>query len=644
MSKDEGFSSTPDGSSPNVVFLGSDPEHDRSIQSALRTQGLSVTIERDPGSAIQRLRELNIDCIVLSDDIDRSTGIDILERARERVPDLPVVFLEGDGLEQEDDRFDEYEFTEAVQGGVTSVSYGRLADRIRAVVARYSVERAQRSEHEIVDRLEDQIQQTKQKITALHRVAMSLGRSRSESEIYDSTVEAGEAILNLDICFAFKATEEQFVPMAQSSTPTDRDLTPVPLDAGVMGETHRTGESSRTVDMDLHPIAEPEFGEYRSGISVPIGDHGVFQAVAKQPGAFDQIELELAELLTSHAASALRRLGFEEQLRIERDHYAVLFNNTADCLVETEFVDGDPIIRAVNPAFGEVFGYAEEDVVGRSVDDVIVPDEYQEEAQRINEQVLQGASLREEVHRETTEGMKHFLLRFVEVDSDTAYAVYTDITDRKRAERELARKNERLKRFSQIVSHDIRNPLNVASGNLDLARQECSSDHLEEVSAALDRIEDIAEQTLALARQGEVISDPGPVDLADIVQECWTTVDTGEAEIHVGSLPTITADPNRLTHVIENLYRNAVEYGGQQVDIRVGSLDDGFFVEDNGTGIDIEETDSLFEAGYSTADDSPGFGLAIVKEVVDAHGWSIDVTEGSDGGARFEITGVDVVG
>jgi signal transduction histidine kinase len=48
----------------------------------------------------------------------------------------------------------------------------------------------------------------------------------------------------------------------------------------------------------------------------------------------------------------------------------------------------------------------------------------------------------------------------------------------------------------------------------------------------------------------------------------------------------------------------------------------------------------VFEAGYSTVTDGTGFGLSIVKDVVDAHGWDIRVTDGTNDGARFEITGI----
>jgi signal transduction histidine kinase len=93
--------------------------------------------------------------------------------------------------------------------------------------------------------------------------------------------------------------------------------------------------------------------------------------------------------------------------------------------------------------------------------------------------------------------------------------------------------------------------------------------------------------------------------------------------------------------VFENLFRNAVEHAGDDVTITVGTLDGGFYVDDDGPGIPEDERDRVFEAGYSTGEAGTGFGLSIVRDVVEAHGWDIRVVEGADGGARFEITGVE---
>jgi PAS domain S-box-containing protein len=222
--------------------------------------------------------------------------------------------------------------------------------------------------------------------------------------------------------------------------------------------------------------------------------------------------------------------------------------------------------------------------------------------------------------------------------------VATDVTGRRERERKLERQNERLEEFVSLVSHDLQNPLNVAAGRLELADEECESDHLDAAARALDRMDELIADLLRLAREGERVNEIESVALADVVEECWHNVATGEAELVVETTRTIRADPGRLQHLLENLLRNAVEHGstdGTSVTITVGDIDGGFYVEDDGPGIPEAKRSRVFESGYSTSADGTGFGLAIVKEVAEAHEWSIRVTESADGGARFEITGVE---
>ncbi|SMO39008.1 GAF domain-containing protein [Halorubrum cibi] len=226
--------------------------------------------------------------------------------------------------------------------------------------------------------------------------------------------------------------------------------------------------------------------------------------------------------------------------------------------------------------------------------------------------------------------------------AETVAAHTTTALDRIEHHRDLERQNERLSEFANIVSHDLRNPLNVASGNLELSRAECDSEHLDAVAKAHDRIGVLIDDLLELAREGNGATDSTPVDLADLVRDCWENVDTGAATLDVAADRTIRADRNRLTQLLENLIRNGVEHGGDDVTISVGDLDDGFYLADDGTGIPPDERDRVFESGYSTRADGTGFGLAIVEEVVDAHGWDVRVTESETGGARFEITGLEL--
>ncbi|MFB6281926.1 MAG: sensor histidine kinase [Haloferacaceae archaeon] len=207
---------------------------------------------------------------------------------------------------------------------------------------------------------------------------------------------------------------------------------------------------------------------------------------------------------------------------------------------------------------------------------------------------------------------------------------------------ELERQNERLEEFAGTLSHDIRNPLNVVEGRIELAREEHDSEHLDAAADALERVEGMVERTLTLARSGRIIGEVQRVDLDDIVGESWRNVETGRADLRVETLPVAEADPDRLRHVFENLFRNSVEHGGPGVTVAVGPLEDGFYVEDDGPGIPEAEHDAILDDG-SAGEEGSGFGLTIVRQVVDAHGWDLVVTDGSDGGARFEVTGVTTV-
>jgi signal transduction histidine kinase len=210
--------------------------------------------------------------------------------------------------------------------------------------------------------------------------------------------------------------------------------------------------------------------------------------------------------------------------------------------------------------------------------------------------------------------------------------------------RKLERQNDQLEEFTGVVSHDLRNPLEVATGRLELAREECDSEHLEGVARAHDRMESLIDDLLTVAKQGNEVTDPDLVDLGEIVEKCWRTVQTDSATLHLDASQTINADENRLRQLFENLIRNAVEHAGPDVEITVGDLNGGLYVADDGPGIPKRERDSVFESGYSTADGGTGFGLSIVKAVADAHGWDVSVTDSATGGARFEIREHDPAG
>jgi PAS domain S-box-containing protein len=219
--------------------------------------------------------------------------------------------------------------------------------------------------------------------------------------------------------------------------------------------------------------------------------------------------------------------------------------------------------------------------------------------------------------------------------------VSQDTTDAKQYERMLERQNDRLKEFTDILAHDLRTPLGVIEGHLELYRDTGDTEHLDVLAETTDRMERLVEDLLQVARQGNVVTDPVRTDLAAVAETAWEGVGREDATLHCEDVGAVSADADRLCELLENLFRNAVQHGGHGVTVRVGLLAGGFYVEDDGPGIPEDRRASVFDHGVTTSEDGSGYGLSIVRTIANAHGWDVVVAEGSDGGARFEVTGVE---
>jgi PAS domain S-box-containing protein len=216
----------------------------------------------------------------------------------------------------------------------------------------------------------------------------------------------------------------------------------------------------------------------------------------------------------------------------------------------------------------------------------------------------------------------------------------------RRQRKRLERQNDRLDQFASRVSHDLRNPLSVAKGRLELARERHGDD--EDIEAALEAIVDADEridETLEFARLGEAVADPQPVALGDAARTAWDRVGEAAATMSVEDDIEVRGDRDRIDRLLENLFRNSVEHCDADVAVRLGSLPggSGFYVEDDGPGIPEDDRETVLESGYTTSGEGSGFGLAIVTEIAAAHGWDVRVSESSPGGARFEFDGVAVL-
>lgn len=206
---------------------------------------------------------------------------------------------------------------------------------------------------------------------------------------------------------------------------------------------------------------------------------------------------------------------------------------------------------------------------------------------------------------------------------------------------QLKRQNEQLEEFTSVVSHDLRNPLNILSIYLNRAEETGDPADFEQCFTAVDRMNDLITNLLELAEVGEQVSNLEPVELESLTREAWESVATADATLTVDADRTVLASANRVQQLFENLFRNAAEHGGDEVEVTVGDLGDGFYVADDGPGISEENREQVFDQGFSTTEEGTGFGLNITKKIADAHGWRVSVAESRDGGVRFEFTGVE---
>lgn len=199
-----------------------------------------------------------------------------------------------------------------------------------------------------------------------------------------------------------------------------------------------------------------------------------------------------------------------------------------------------------------------------------------------------------------------------------------------------------LEQVASILSHDIRNPLSVAQGNLELAREDSDDEYFNRTARALDRIEALLGDVLTLVRQDYSASDFELVSIDTLARETWDEFDSGECklDVEIAGQSYVRANRSALMELFTNLFRNATDHNERPVTVTIGLLADGFYVADDGRGVPEEKREHIFESGFSTQSDGTGLGLSIVEQVADAHNWTVSVTESDAGGARFDVTDI----
>lgn len=555
---------------------------------------IEVQTASSPGEALDMLVEQTVDCIISDYEMPRTDGIEFLKTVRSAYPRLPFILFTGKGSEQI--------ASEAISAGVTDYlhkqnnteQYKLLCKRIENAVTR---RRAQTNYRELFEKT-------------------PVGLT-----IHDP--ETGEI---LDANKGFGATLGYDPSELEGKHPGE--LSPEGSPFGRQKATHLI---QRTVETGSERF------EWQD--QTKDGDMVWVEVSLKRT----TIDGQLRVLAVVQNITDRKERG--QKLQRERERFRALFESLPEPVARIRFESGELVVQDVNEAFEDTFGRDRDAVVGQPIAGTVVPEDQTEGAKTIDRQILSGEMVRREIRQQTGDRMRDFLFTTAPVGAsdpiDELFGIAFDITERKQYERELEQQNEQLEAFTSIVSHDLRNPLDVAGSRLELADDECDSEHLTQIRQAHRRMRTLIDDLLTLSKKGRMITNLESVDVATVAHDSWNNVEVADATLVTDIDRAIRADESRLKQLFENCIRNAITHGADSVTVRVGELDDGFYIADDGPGIPEDQRTKVFENGYSTSEQGTGFGLSIINRVVNAHGWNIDIAESSTGGARFEVTGVE---
>ncbi|MFB6167266.1 MAG: ATP-binding protein [Haloferacaceae archaeon] len=583
-----------------ILTVGDEPALAESVRESTPTEGGRVRVE-SVTTASDGLAELaagDVDCVVSAYDLPEQTGIEFLEAVRERSGDTPFVLFSAEG--------DERVASEAVSAGVTEYAPsaacveqpGLLFDRIQSATERARDGPRQHPRH---GRRFEAVFEDSQRLVAV------LAPDGTVRDVNQTAIECTGADREAVTDVPFWETpwwDDGARPDVRRWVDTAAGGEHVTYDT----ERARFGDSTGSADGELIPVTDND------------GTVSELVVIARAPA-----ERELAKT--------------REQLSLALD--------AADAAVwEADLETGELYWDDQAQA---LWGYepGEFDGTFEEFREPVHPDDWD----RLETAYQTAIETRGEYTVEIRVRPDGDPMRWVEVAGQVIadetgaprrlVGLSTDVTERKEREQTLERQNDRLDEFANVVSHDLRNPLNVAQARATMLHEQCgdeADEHSVPLVNALDRMENIIEDTLTLAREARTVGERDAVQIPDIVGRCWASVETGEATLDVEDEFVVRGDDDRLRHVFENLFRNAVEHGDDGVTVRVGRTgEDRLYVEDNGPGIPVDRRDEVFEPGYTSTSEGTGFGLPIVKRIAEAHGWAVTVTDGRDGGARFEF-------
>lgn len=557
-------------------------------------ESLEVITEHSADDGIATLGETDIDCIVSDYQMPGTDGLEFLAAVRDEYPDLPFILFTGQGSEEVASDAISAGVTDYLQKGGGTDQYTVLANRIQNAVARYRAE-----------------QQVEQGFHALETAREGISLLDEDGYFTYVNDEYCETV-GYDRDELIGEHWELLYPEDDVDRVYDEILPSIPTEGRWTGQTTYVRKDGKHILVD-HALS--------------ICKQGTIICLIKEMSDGDEDR--------QHSGPLVAEDAFVECL--------------LDALDDVFYVlDTEGHIVRVNERAVKVTGYSQSELTAMHASDVFVSEDHSRVERAIHE-TLDTGNTTAEFELVTADGVKRpyefRTRRLTDNEGRTIgmVGIGRDVSERNRHERQLERQTKQFESFGSVLSHDLRTPLNTLEGRIELAQETHEDGHFEAAEAALERLDTLITDLSTVMREGQLTNEITDVDLADISQSCWETLETDDGSLVSGEGERIQADEHALTRLLENLFRNAIEHGGEDVAVRVGTLPDGFYVEDDGAGIPAEDRDDVFEPGVTTKTDGTGLGLVSVRQIALAHGWGVTVTEGSDGGARFEFTDVEVV-
>lgn len=577
--------------------------------------GLTVATESDPLRALDRLSTESVDCLVSDYQMPELDGVELLDAVNERYPTLPFVFFTGCRSE--------IDVSDVLSRGATDVlEKNRPAEPYELLA------------HRVVDAVERA--RAREKLSE-REAERSGNRSRSRTRTQTEGSSPTDRIVDhvaVGVCACADDGRIRYANDAFASLfDLDRDSlleTAIPIWDRVDGLRADSFDPEAQCLLEVEPENSGDGEDDERVVAVTVtpaeGSRGDGTNERNDRTAYVLTCEDVTERAAYEHDSHLLEALFE-QIPV---HLYVKDEAARHIRISNEYPNPDEVIGKTDV---EVYG-AERGTESYERDLRIID---------TGEPMINVVEGNPETHR-------YFLSSKVPWRNDDGeikglIGITRDITERKRHQRQLERQNERLRTVASVISHDIRNPLNLASGKLQLLEDECDveSVHLSDAQHSLDRTHDLLESLLALVKHGQWVAETDPVSIESVTGLCWRHVAAGAGVLELDQEFYVVGDEDRLLQLFENLFRNAALHAGSDVTIRVGPLEDwsGFYVEDDGPGIPEDERERVFESGYTTSAEGTGFGIPIIEVIAEAHGWDVRLTDGRAGGARFEFVGVD---